>query len=562
MRVAMRKRVAKAVAAVAAMVLACGTAPSAMAADSDQMWYINDTGVRDAWDAGLTGKDIKTAVLDSPIVVDYPGFEGQDVTPRIAMAEGVDSCTSGVDGHWSVTLTRDDPVFHAGKTDGIVVNHGTEMAALIVGNGRGYDGNPGIQGVAPDVSLRTYAVHVSQAGTIGDSSAYQCLAQDQLEAVSTSASVRDAVDQGVRVLSMSYVDDPVDDEDIPLFIYALAHGVVMISGRDNVTTGGTDDMVGEPGENNYFPGVVTINAVDSQGAVAARSYTNDGNVAILSPGVNVPGHVFTSDRKLSEQGTGGTSMGAALLNGYVALVMQKWPKATGNQVLQSLVRNTKENDSGEAKLDEHHVRGFGTVDLGKLLKTDPTQYPDVNPILEQMVTRSEAHEETQGMYSDHSDWDRYATGTTDAFPTKIKVPKYASMAGDELKRQQDAWADVEQCQKDGGSDCMAKSATATAPTYDELASQVDALAADSVAGKLAAARKQQAAEASQSEGVSRSDVEAAQQSGNLEREADGQSPRHGGLFWIVAIALVAVVVCVVAVLVFMKRARKDRTRNS
>ena len=84
--------------------------------------------------------------------------------------------------------------------------------------------------------------------------------------------------------------------------------------------------------------------------------------------------------------TGGTSTGSVVLSGYLALTVQKWPDATGNQILQSLVRNTKGNDSGEAKLDPEHKRGYGQVDPGRLLTVDPTQYPDVNPILEAQVT--------------------------------------------------------------------------------------------------------------------------------------------------------------------------------
>lgn len=78
--------------------------------------------------------------------------------------------------------------------------------------------------------------------------------------------------------------------------------------------------------------------------------------------------------------------------------MQRWPDATGNQILQSLIRNTKGNASSGPKLDPEHKRGFGIVDPGKLLSVDPAQYPDVNPLLEWAVKTSGEHEETKGMY--------------------------------------------------------------------------------------------------------------------------------------------------------------------
>lgn len=123
----------------------------------------------------------------------------------------------------------------------------------------------------------------------------------------------------------------------------------------------------------------------------------DGNVSVLSPGVGVPSYRSTDSREMDLTG-GGTSTAAANLSAYLALVMQRWPDATGNQILQSLIRNTKGNASGGPKLDPEHKRGFGIVDPGKLLSVDPTRYPDVNPLLEWAVKTSGEHEETKGMY--------------------------------------------------------------------------------------------------------------------------------------------------------------------
>ena len=80
-------------------------------------------------------------------------------------------------------------------------------------------------------------------------------------------------------------------------------------------------------------------------------------------------------------GNGGTSTAAAVLSSYLALAMQKWPDATGNQIIQSLIRNTK-SGKGKPVIDPERKRGFGEVDLNALLTVDPTQYKDVNPILE------------------------------------------------------------------------------------------------------------------------------------------------------------------------------------
>ncbi|MFR0573623.1 serine protease, partial [Bifidobacterium apri] len=158
---------------------------------------------------------------------------------------------------------------------------------------------------------------------------------------------------------------------------------------------------------------------------------------------------------------GGTSSAAADLTGYLALVFQKWPGATGNQVLQSLVRNTRGNTSGEAVLDPEHRRGFGMVDPARLLSTDPSAYPDVNPLLEWAVKASDRHEETRGMYTGEYSGE-YDTFVSDPFSPegdKIRCTSVCAMLDTEYRRQAEAWAKVEECRKDGGKDCMQYSAT-------------------------------------------------------------------------------------------------------
>ena len=216
---------------------------------------------------------------------------------------------------------------------------------------------------------------------------------------------------------------------------------------------------------------MTVNSLARDGTVSATSDVMDGNVSILSPGADTLGYDFTNRRELS-LGNGGTSTAAADLTGYLALAVQKWPEATGNQILQSLVRNTKGNDSGEARLDEEHRTGFGAVDPPRLLSVDPTGYPDVNPLLEWAVKASERHEETKGMYTEHPDWTDATFAESDPFSPsgeKITCTTACALVGREYRRQARAWRKVEQCRRDGGSDCMRWSATATADQADRQA---------------------------------------------------------------------------------------------
>ena len=131
--------------------------------------------------------------------------------------------------------------------------------------------------------------------------------------------------------------------DVPDWMYALRHGVIVVSGRGNFSSDANAlDLVGEPLTINKFPGFIVTNTVDSSGNIFEDTNVVDGDVSVLSPSVNVVLYRLTEDKK-AEIGAGGTSAATAILSGYLALALQKWPKATGNQILQSLIRNNADS---------------------------------------------------------------------------------------------------------------------------------------------------------------------------------------------------------------------------
>ena len=74
--------------------------------------------------------------------------------------------------------------------------------------------------------------------------------------------------------------------------------------------------------------------------------------------------------------TSGTSNATALVSGMLALARQKWPDATTNQILQSLVRSGLNPNH-----EWNQYTGYGAIDGGGLVIDDPSQYPDENPLL-------------------------------------------------------------------------------------------------------------------------------------------------------------------------------------
>ena len=66
------------------------------------------------------------------------------------------------------------------------------------------------------------------------------------------------------------------------------------------------------------------------------------------------------------------------MTGNIALALQKFPEATSNQILQAVIRNTGSEPHPLAFTDTF---GYGVVVTQTLLASDPTQYPDVNPLI-------------------------------------------------------------------------------------------------------------------------------------------------------------------------------------
>jgi subtilisin family serine protease len=72
----------------------------------------------------------------------------------------------------------------------------------------------------------------------------------------------------------------------------------------------------------------------------------------------------------------GTSSPTPLVAGALALVKEKYPTATGNQLVQHLIHHTGRDEYGWQR-----KTGFGVLRIDKMLATDPTGWPDVNPLL-------------------------------------------------------------------------------------------------------------------------------------------------------------------------------------
>ena len=274
---------------------------------------------------GYTGKGVTIAVIDGPVDTSNPALKGANITDK-------SRCT-----------IQDSP-------EGI--RHGTDMATILV--------SP-ITGVAPDATLYSY-----QASTDGTISNGSCDSKGG-RLNTTSALINQAVEDGAQIISISLSGSEVSFELKWAITNAIAKGVIIVAAAGNEAV--KDDITAL----GRYSGVVGVSAINSDGTFASYSNWADGMVTAAF-GAPYNTYDVNTGEPITVQGT---SISTPLVAGMLALARQKWPDATTNQILQLLV-HTGLNPNH----DWNEYTGYGAIDGGALVNTDPSQYPDENPIIQ------------------------------------------------------------------------------------------------------------------------------------------------------------------------------------
>ena len=311
--------------ALAAGALTLAPAPAHAADPITTQEYFSYYHFDTARTKGYTGKGVTIAAIGGPVDTSNPALKGANITDK-------SRCT-----------IQDSP-------EG--VRHATEMATILV--------SP-ITGVAPDATLYTY-----QSSTDGTISNGSCDSNgDRLNTI--AALINQAVEDGAQIISISQSVSESSNELKWAVTNAITKGVIIVNSAGN---GATDDNITQLGR---YSGVVGVSAINSDGTFASYSSWGDGVVTAAFGGPYTTYDVNTGEPVTVH----GTSISAPLVAGMLALARQKWPDATTNQILQLLV-HTGLNPNH----DWNKYTGYGAIDGGALVNTDPSQYPDENPIIQ------------------------------------------------------------------------------------------------------------------------------------------------------------------------------------
>ena len=349
----------RAVAGLTACALAAIFAASPAAATTDPtdgQWYVGPYQINEFHAQGIDGSGVTVAVVDAAINLDVPQLQGADIEvkePSLCYGPG------GVEQ----PSTSDDPA---------AASHGTNVTSFIVGNGTGYDGQPGITGIAPKARILFYSV-LAQDGC--ESASGETLPGEVWDEM-VSTAIIDATDSGADIISFSIHASTANITDA--LAYAMRNDVIVVA---SLTNRDSDDFFetldGQPAQNN---GVIGVGSFGPGGDVML-DFNGDPSsspvVDVVAPGVqmlNQGTEASWTDYVIGQ----GNSFATPIVAGNLALAIQKYPNATHDQIIQSLIHNTG-TEAHELGWDNQY--GYGAVDTISLLAADPTQYEDVNPLL-------------------------------------------------------------------------------------------------------------------------------------------------------------------------------------
>lgn len=350
--------------AVAGLVAASALPASAAGDVSTGQWYLDAFHIRDVQADGLTGTGVTIAVIDSAINTSIPALASADITVREP------SYCLGDDGSFLPAVSTD----LTGPNDAF---HGTSIAALLVGSGAGSDGQQGVQGIAPGAKLLYYAASTStgvgQAEVTCRTENGSAFGIDE----SVAAAMNEAMDAGADIISVSLLLNG-NTEMIEAVARAHREGVIILGGIPNEQVSQAGIW---PGAAN---GAVAVQAVDATGAPQSEDVAGTAlpieypYTSVSGPGMGILAQGVEEGTWDEQQLVSGTSYATPAIAGFLALVKQQFPSATGNQLLQTLIRNTGATDH---ELVRDDALGFGIASVTHMLQNDPAQYPDENPLI-------------------------------------------------------------------------------------------------------------------------------------------------------------------------------------
>ncbi len=337
-------------ASLMAVLLSGGILPAQATEGVPGDWYFVDWGVQESLDAGNDGAGVHVAVIDGQFNPDVPTLQGADLT--IAPSICHDESGSLIPA----------------STDAPEAAHGTNSVSLVVGTGAGYPGQVGVRGAAPKARVTAYSVGPDVDGQ----DKVRCLDEKGEPVSAVERNLERALDDGADIITVQISSATFPPE---LVARAMREGVIVLQGLDNDPV---DAYLGTAGL-AAMNGVVGVQAIDAYGDPQNGPGSIDVSADVAAPGVGMTAQGGQHGQSWETQTIqSGTSNATPFTAGVLAAVWSRYPEASGNQLIQSMIRNTGLEDHELARDDS---LGYGIISLRHMLQEDPTQYDDANPLI-------------------------------------------------------------------------------------------------------------------------------------------------------------------------------------
>lgn len=264
-------------------------------------WGIGAANIPASWNAGLTGKGVKIAVVDTGI------------------APHADLAVAGGKSFVPYTPSYEDDN-----------GHGTHVAGIIGAEDNGF----GTKGAAPEADL--YAVKSLNKDGSGHLS-------------SILAGIDWAITNKMNIINVSLGTQTHSTAFQSIVDKAYANGILVVAAAGNDgTAGGTGDTVDYPAR---YSSVIAVGAVDS--SLKRASFSSTGStVESAAPGQSIVATYLNNGYARMS----GTSMAAPYVSGQLALMKQSNPSADP-ALLRMMLANTSK-DLGTAGKDSWYGSGL------------------------------------------------------------------------------------------------------------------------------------------------------------------------------------------------------------
>lgn len=308
----------------------------------EEQWNVLLTNMPEAWLIEKGDPSIVIAVVDSGIDYQHEDLASQiwvnlDEIPDNGMDDDNNGYVDDIRG-WDFTDTPNvaaEGDFLEGDNDPIdETGHGTHVAGIAAASG---DNGIGIAGVAWNCKLMAVRTGHSVAGVSG------------LQDDDSSAAIVYAVDNGARIINMSWGSSSSSFVIRDVIDYAYARGVLLVAAAGN-------DFQNQVIYPAGYRKVIAVAATDQN---KSRFYQSNFGASI---DIGAPGNVILSTQINNQYRLlTGTSMAAPHVCGAAALVMSKRPSLTHEDVRNILISTT------DAITDSPELVGAGHLNAGRAL---------------------------------------------------------------------------------------------------------------------------------------------------------------------------------------------------